>query len=113
MLRYAFISDFSSGPTLLMWGDKSGMAALSRLLREMATAPREIEFSELGFCAVSGDRVFVSPYKGRYGALRKTPGDQRILRWELDQSDAEWFAELVDVLEIGRASCRERVLMPV
>jgi hypothetical protein len=98
MLRYAFISDFSSGPTLLMWGDKSGMTALSRFLREMATIPREVEFSELGFCAASGDRVFVSPYEGRYGALRKTPGDQRILRWELDKSDAAWFAELVDVL---------------
>jgi hypothetical protein len=99
MLRYSFIADFNFGePTLLMWGDKSGMTALSRFLREMATAPREVGFSELGFCAASGDRVIVSPYEGRHGALRRTPGDKRIFRWDLDKSDAECFADLVDVL---------------
>ncbi|MBV9970156.1 MAG: hypothetical protein JO228_09245 [Xanthobacteraceae bacterium] len=81
-----------------MWGDTEGMNALCKFFREMATAPREVEFTELGFCAAAGDRVIVSPYKGRYGALRKTPGDQPIFRWDLDKSDAEWFGELVDVL---------------
>jgi hypothetical protein len=98
MLRYAFISDFSSGPTLLMWGDKSGMTALSRFLREMATAPREVEFSELGFCAASGDRVLVSPGNGPYTALKRTLGDQRVFRWEINKSQADWYAELVEVL---------------
>jgi hypothetical protein len=98
MLRYAFFADFKGGPKLLMWGDKSGMTAVSRFLREMATAPREVEFSELGFCATAGDRVIVVPHEGPCGPLSKTSGDERILHWELDKSDAEWFAELVDVL---------------
>ena len=47
MLRYAFFADFKGGPKLLMWGDKSGMTALSQFLREMAIAPREVELSDL------------------------------------------------------------------
>jgi hypothetical protein len=101
MLRYAFFAEFKGSPKLLLWGDKGGMTALSRFLREMVTAPREVEFGELGFCAASGDRVIVVPYKGSDGALRKASGDQRIFRWELDKSDAEWFAELVDVLAVS------------
>jgi hypothetical protein len=101
MLRYAFFADFKGGPKLLMWGNKSGMTALSRFLREMATEPREVEFSELGFCATSGDRVVVVPYEGPCSTLRKTSGDQRIFRWELDKSQAERFAELVDVLAVS------------
>jgi hypothetical protein len=101
MLRYAYFADFKGGPKLLMWGDRSGMTAVSRFLREMAAAPREIEFSELGFCATTGDRVIVLPYKGPYSALRKTSGDQQIFRWELDKSQAESFAELVDVLAVS------------
>jgi hypothetical protein len=99
MLRYAFFADFKGGPKLLMWGDKSGMTALSQFLREMAIAPREVELSELGFCAVSGDQVIVVPCcKDPCGALRKTSGDRRIFRWELDKLDAERFAGLVDIL---------------
>jgi hypothetical protein len=101
MLRYAFFADFKGGPKLLMWGDQSGMTALSRFLRESATAPRELEFAELGFCAASGDRVMVLPYKGPYSTLRKTSGDHRIFLWELDKSQAGRFAELVDVLAIS------------
>jgi hypothetical protein len=99
MLRYAFIPNFKFGePTLLMWGDADGMTALSGFLREMATAPREVELRELGFCAVSGDRVIVLPGDGPYTALKRTPGEQRIFQWELNKSQAEDFAELVDVL---------------
>ena len=99
MLRYAFIASFKFGdPTLLIWGDAEGMTALSGFLREMATAPREVELSELGFCAASGDRVIVSPGSGPYTALKKTLDEQHIFRWELNKSQAEWFAELVDVL---------------
>jgi hypothetical protein len=98
MLRYAFFADFKGGPKLLVWGDQNGMTALSRFLREMATAPREVEFSALGFCAAAGDRVIALPHAGSCTALRKTPGDQRIFHWEIDKSDAERFAELVDVL---------------
>jgi hypothetical protein len=98
VLRYAFFPDFKGGPKLLMWGDQSGMAALSKFLCEWATTPREVEFGELGFYAAAGDRVIVLPYKGPHSALRETPGNHRIFHWELDKSQAEWFAELVNVL---------------
>jgi hypothetical protein len=98
MLRYAFIAKFKGGPKLPLWGDKDDMGKLGGFLRTMAAAPREVQFSKLGFCAPAGDHVIVSPQRGSVGGLKRIPGEQKSFRWELDPSDALQFAELVDVL---------------
>jgi hypothetical protein len=104
MLRYAFFPDFNSGPKLLLWGDNADMAALGAFLRQMAMAPREVALSEVGFCSAAGDTVIVMPQKGNRGGVTRVLGEEKVFRWELDASTAEWFAELIDVL--AEPSCR-------
>jgi hypothetical protein len=98
MLRYAFLSDFNSGPKLLFWGDNADMQTLSAFLRQMAVAPREVRLSEVGFCSAAGDTVIVVPQKGAAGGVTGVRGEEKAFRWELDASSAAWFAELIDVL---------------
>jgi hypothetical protein len=104
MLRYAFLPDFNSGPKLLLWGDNADMLTFSAFLRRMAVAPREVAFSEIGFCSAAGDSVIVLPQKGGSGGVTRVHGEEKAFRWEIDASSAEWFAELIDVL--AEPSCR-------
>ncbi len=98
MLRYAFFPDFNLGPKLLFWGDNADMLTLSAFLRQMAVAPREVRLSEVGFCSAAGDTVIVVPQEGAAGGVTRVHGEEKAFRWELDASNAEWFAELIDVL---------------
>jgi hypothetical protein len=103
MLRYAFFADFNSGPKLLLWGDNSDMLTLSAFFRQMAAAPREVPFNEVGFCSAAGDIVIVVPQEGSYGGVTRVRGQEKAFRWELDASSAERFAELIDVLAVPSA----------
>jgi hypothetical protein len=98
MLRYAFFSDFLSGPKLLLWGNNADMLTLSAFLRQMAVASHEVAFSEVGFCSAAGDSVIVLPQKGSRGGVTRVHGEEKAFRWELATSSAEAFAELIDVL---------------
>jgi hypothetical protein len=100
MLRYAFFPDFKSGPKLLLWGDNSDMLTLSAFFRQMAAAPREVHFSEVGFGSAAGDSVIVVPQEGSYGGVTRVHREEKTFRWELDASSAECFAELIDVLAV-------------
>ena len=93
-LRSAYF-EFSSGPTVLLWGDAAGMRALSDFLRKMLTASSAMTLGE--FCeAVDGKTVRV-----RMRTNRRETGmrvNHEGLEWTLRPQEADDFAEMVNAL---------------
>src|SRR5437762_1490923 len=94
-LRSAYFADWGNGPTVLLWGDATGMRALRDFLRRVGPAPSAPTLD--GFCeAVDGRTITVRAVSDqRDTGMRFVRGG---LEWRLRPDLAEDFAEKVDVL---------------
>jgi hypothetical protein len=95
MLRFGFLpSDFN--PMVLMLGEADDLGALAAVLRDFATAPREMRLETLGFCAAAkGTRLMLAPGEG---GLHRVGSDHDAFAWSLDAARALDGAALLEAL---------------
>jgi hypothetical protein len=94
-LRSAYFTDWKGGPTVLFWGDESGMRELRDFLRGSWAAPNALAFET--FCtSVDGRKITIRAVSdaGDAGMHFVRNG----LEWRLQPELAEDFADKVDVL---------------
>lgn len=94
-LQSAYSTTFNGGPVVLLWGDATGMRALSALLRKMLVVPSAMTLSE--FCEAADGRTITV----RMRANRRDTGMRLIhedLEWTLRPQSADDFAALIEAL---------------
>jgi hypothetical protein len=92
-LRSAYFNDFSSGPTVLLWGDATGMRKLCDFLRRMRTPAAALSLSDL--CnSVDGRDVTVKIGANSAGVRV----DQRTVEWTIHPAMIEDFVAKIEVL---------------
>ena len=96
MLRYSFLPS-DHNPMVLMLGEEPDMRMLSELLRRFSRSPQDVNLSAAYGFAVSDTEITLSAGEHDLG-MHVVSRNDKILRWTLDSSTAELFAELVEEL---------------
>ena len=94
-LRSAYFADWKGSPTVLLWGDATGMRELRDFLRGAWAAPNAPTFDRF-YEAVDGRTISVRAVSDQRDTGMRLARDG--LEWRLRPDLAEDFAEKVDVL---------------
>ena len=94
-IRSAYFPDWSDGPTLLLWGDSSGMRELRDFMQKLRAGARPLSLDR--FCeAADGRKIIISlvPDRRESGASFL---DNHV-EWRLQADLADEFAEMINTL---------------
>lgn len=94
-LRSAYFENWKSGPTVLLWGDATGMRRLEDFLRALWRTPYAPAFED--FCIpVDGNKITIRPVSVERDAGMRHGRDA--LEWSLHPALAEDFADRIAAL---------------
>jgi hypothetical protein len=100
MLRYAFFTDFMSGPKVVLWGDRNGLAKLQALLRQASDRGGLFNFADRSDFQSADGSSLVLVCRDRDRGMARAPDGT--LTWELTRERADDFVELVAPLLDGK-----------
>jgi hypothetical protein len=94
-LRSAYFTDLKGGPTVLFWGDESGMRELRNFLRGPRAASNTLAFRTLCSPVDGKEITIIAVSDAGHAGMRLVRNE---LEWRLQPELAEDFADMVDVL---------------
>lgn len=109
-LSIGYFEEFKFGdPTILIWGDKSGLTMFSERLRKLSAASnKSIVLNDIPIVRTVHDaKIRLEIVKHRSGMIRSEASPEANFLWSLSPSQASDFADLVTEITKADHACHQ------